>query len=124
MHWSIAKRSLGIYALLLGCGVGVCAWQWGEHRRFKEAARQALINRGRDITSTLGIVVSSQRRFGNLVAKDRIESALQGLIHEGELESLAIVGATGETIASAGRPVELSPEMMNGRGVYRHDQGL
>jgi signal transduction histidine kinase len=124
MHLPIAKRSLGIYVVLLGCGLGVCAWQWGEHRRFEQAARQALINRGRDITTTLGIVVSSQRRFGNLVAKDRIESALQGLIHEGELESIAIVGATGETIASAGRPVELSPEMMGGRGVYWHDQAL
>jgi signal transduction histidine kinase len=124
MHWSLAKRSISIYVLLLGCGLGVFAWQWGEHRRYEQTARQALINRGRDITSTLGIVVSSQRRFGNLVAKDRIESALQGLIHEGELQSIAIVGATGETIASAGRPVELSPEMLNGRGVHWHDQGL
>jgi signal transduction histidine kinase len=124
MGWPIAKRSLGIYVVLIGCGLGVCAWQWGEHRRFEQAARQALINRGRDITSTLGIVVSSQRRFGNLVAKDRIESALQGLIHAGELESIAIVGATGETIASAGPPVDLTSEMMRGDGVYWHERGL
>jgi len=102
----------------------VCAWQWGEHQRFQQSARQALINRGRDITSTLGIVVSSQRRFGNLVVKDRIESALQGLIHEGELESIAILGATGDTIASAGQPVELTPELTRGGGVYWQEQRL
>lgn len=124
MRWPAAKRSLGIYVALIGGGVAVCAWQWGEHERFKEASGQALINRGRDITSTLGIVVSSQRRFGNLVAKDRIESALQGLIHPGELESVAILGATGETIASAGRPVELTPEMLRAGGVYWREQEL
>jgi signal transduction histidine kinase len=104
--------------------VGVSGWQWGEHRRFKQTSAQALINRGRDITSTLGIVVSSQRRIGNLVAKDRIESALHGLIHPGELESIAILGATGETIASAGRPVELTTEMVRGRGVYWRERDL
>ena len=109
---------------LIGGGAAICAWQWGEHERFKEASSQALINRGRDITSTLGIVVGSQRRYGNLVAKDRIESALQGLIHPGELESIAILGATGETIASAGRPVELTPEMLRARGVYWREHEL
>lgn len=126
MQWPTAKRSqsLGIYLALTIGGVGICAWQWGEHRRFEEAAAQALINRGRDITSTLGIVVGSQRRFGNLVAKDRIESALQGLIHPGELESIAILGATGEPIASAGRPVEVTPEMLRSRGVYWREHEL
>ena len=109
---------------LLGGGAGVCAWQWGEHQRFKEASAQALVNRGRDITSTLGIVVSSQRRFGNLVSKDRIELALQGLIHPGELESVGILGATGETIASAGRAVELTPEMLRAGGVYWREHEL
>ena len=124
MRWIGPKRSVGIYVALIGGGVGICGWQWGEHQRFKESAAQALINRGRDITSTLGIVVSSQRRFGNLVSKDRIELALQGLIHPGELESVAILGATGETIASAGRPVELTPEMLRARGAYWREHEL
>ena len=124
MRWLNPSRSLGIYIVLLACGAGVCAWQWGEHQRFKRSARQALINRGRDITSTLGIVVSSQRRFGNLVVKERIESALQGLIHEGELESIAIVGATGETIASAGPPIELTPEITGSGGVFWQEERL
>jgi signal transduction histidine kinase len=126
MPWPIARRSrnVGIYLTLAVLAAGASGWQWGEHQRFKQAAAQALINRGRDITSTLGIVVSSQRRVGNLVAKDRIESALHGLIHPGELESIAILGATGETIASAGRPVELTTEMVQGRGVYWREREL
>ncbi len=118
MRWPVAKRSLGVYLILIVFGLGVCGWQVEEHLRLKRTAAQALINRGRDITSTLGVVVRSQRRFGLVVSKDRIESALQDLVRPGVLESIAILGATGETIASAGRPVELTPEMLRQRGVY------
>ncbi|HTZ19329.1 MAG TPA: HAMP domain-containing sensor histidine kinase [Opitutaceae bacterium] len=124
MRWPVAKRSLGVYAILIVFGVGVCGWQVEEHLRLKQTAAQALINRGRDITSTLGVVVRSQRRFGLVVSKDRIESALQDLVRPGVLESIAILGSTGETIASAGRPVELTPEMLRQRGVYWHEHTL
>ncbi len=124
MRWSLAQRSLGVYAALIIGALGIAVWQWQEHQRFERTASEALVNRGRDITSTLGIVVSSQRRYGNLVVKDRIESALQGLIHPGELESIAILSTNGETIASAGRPVELTPEMMKARGVYWRENEL
>jgi len=124
MRWPVAKRSLGVYLILIAFGLGVCGWQMEEHLRLKQTAAQALINRGRDITSTLGVVVRSQRRFGLVVSKDRIESSLQDLVHPGVLESIAILGATGETIASAGRPVELTPEMLRQRGVYWHEHTL
>lgn len=118
MRWPAFTRSLGLYLALIAVSAGVCAWQWGEHRRFKQSAAQALINRGRDITSTLGVVVRSQRRFGLIVSKDRIEAALQDLIRPGELESIVMLGATGETIASAGRSVGLTPEMLRAPGVH------
>lgn len=124
MRWPSPKRSLIVYLTLVGCGFAVCAWQAEEHLRFKRAASLALINRGRDITSTLGVVVRSQRRFGALVSKDRLQSALQDLVRPDELESIAILGATGETIASAGDPIELTPEMLQARGVYWRDRKL
>jgi signal transduction histidine kinase len=124
MRWSAAKRSLGVYIILIVFGLGMCGWQVEEHLRLKRTAAQALIVRGRDITSTLGVVVRSQRRFGFVVSKDRIESALQDLVRPGVLESIAILGATGETIASAGRPVEFTPEMLQQRGVYWHEHTL
>jgi len=124
MRWLATGQRLGIPAALLGVAVALCGWQWSEHRRFREAAVQSLVNRGRDITSTLGIVVRSQRRFGLLVSKERIEASLQPLIQPGKLESIAILGATGETIASAGRAVELTAEMLRARGVFRREQEL
>ena len=124
MRWPVAKRTLGVYIILIAFGLGVCGWQVEEHQRLKQTAAQALINRGRDITSTLGVVVRSQRRFGLVVSKDRIESSLQDLVRPGVLESIAILGATGETIASAGRPVELTPDMLRQRGVYWHENTL
>src|SRR3954467_8362104 len=118
MRWPVAFRSVGVYIALTGVGLGVGVWQWGEHRRFEQTAAEGLIHRGRDITSTLGVVVRSQRRYGGVVSKDRIESALQDLVRPGELESIAILGATGETIASAGKSVEITPEMLRARGVF------
>jgi len=114
----LLNRRFGLLAALCAGVAGLFGWQWGEHRRFEAATAQALVNRGRDITSTLGIIVRSQRRFGLLVARERIESTLQALIHPGDLEGLALLGPTGETIASAGRPIDLSPEALRSRAVH------
>lgn len=118
------NRRSGLLAALCAGVAGLVGWQWGEHRRFEAAAAQALVNRGRDITSTLGIIVRSQRRFGLLVARERIESTLQALIHPGDLEGLALLGPTGETIASAGRPIDLAPEALRARAVHWRGEEL
>ncbi len=121
---STANRRFAIAALFLAAVLAVCGWQAQEHVRFERAAAQALINRGRDITSTLGVVVRSQRRFGGIVSKDRLEATLLDLVRPGDLEAIAILGATGETIASAGPHVELTPEMLRERGVFWRDPTL
>jgi signal transduction histidine kinase len=120
-----AKRRLVIYVTLIACGLAVCAWQVEEHLRFKRTAAEALINRGRDITSTLGVVIRSQRRFGSFVSKERVQSALQDLVRPEELESIAILGATGETIASAGKQTDVTADdMLHARGIYWSDRTL
>jgi signal transduction histidine kinase len=119
-----AKRRLAIYVAIIGCGLAVVGWQAEEHVSFRRDAAQTMINRGRDITSTLGVVIRSQRRFGPVVWKERLQSALQDLVRPEELESIAILGATGETIASAGEPVQLTPEMLRARGAYWHDRSV
>ncbi|MBI5381673.1 MAG: hypothetical protein HZA31_07220 [Opitutae bacterium] len=124
MSWQIAKRSSLVYVALAAVVLGVGAWQTVEHRRVRQAARQELINRGRDITSTLGVVVRSQRRFGLVISKERIESALQDLVRPDYLESIAILGATGEPIVSAGPAVDLTPEMLKERGEFWHHRTL
>ena len=57
----------------------VAAWELAEHDSVKNAGRDALINRTRDITGTLGTFIQSQRRFG-VVSQDRMETALQALV--------------------------------------------
>jgi len=115
-----AKRRFVIYGILIGCGLGVCAWQAEEHFRFKRNAETALINRGRDITSTLGVLLRAQRRiYGSIViSKERLEAALQDLVRPEELESISVLGATGATIASAGTKVVLTPDMLAAGGPY------
>jgi signal transduction histidine kinase len=121
----VAKRRLVVPVTLIALGVAVCGWQAEEHFRFKRNAAEALINRGRDITSTLGVVIRSQRRFGpNVVLKDRLQSALQDLVRPEELESIAILSVNGETIANAGARADLTPEMLQARGVYWRDRTL
>ena len=72
------KRTPLVYRSLLVVWAVVIVWQVLEHHRVKEQARSAVIRRARDISGTLGLVIRSQRRFGGIVSKPRLESALNG----------------------------------------------
>jgi signal transduction histidine kinase len=90
-----------IYGLLLAAWVLVLAWQTAEHFRVRRAARAQLIYRAQDISTTLGVVLRSQRRFG-VLSKERLESALHDLVRPGELNGIALLSAAGNVVASAG----------------------
>ena len=98
-----------IYGLLLGVWVLVIAWQLAEHLRVREEARAALVNRAKDISTTLGIVLRSQRRFGGVVSKERLEASLTELVRQekAELDGIALLNAAGEMVASAGTGIDL-----------------
>ncbi len=98
------QNSTLIYGLLLGVWVLVVAWQVEEHTRVGNAARAALVNRATDISTTLGIVLRSQRRFGGVVSKERLEVSLAELAKQEstELKGIALLNAAGEMVASAG----------------------
>ena len=100
---------MAIWVMLIG-------WQMAEHFRVREAAHAALINRTKDISNTLGLVMRSQRRFG-VISKERLESALKELVKPGELNAIALLNAAGEIVASAGTPVDLQP-----KGVLRQSE--
>jgi len=89
--------------VLVAAWLIIVAWQVAEHSRVRRTARTALINRARDISSTVGIVIRSQRHFG-LISKERLESALSELVSQGELSGVALRNASGEVVASAGEP--------------------
>src|SRR6478735_4262673 len=98
---STRRRNLA-YVLLVIALLIVFVWQAVGHARVKTVARAELINRAKDISTTVGIVLRSQRRFGGVISKERIESALTGLVRPGELNAVALLNASGDVVASAG----------------------
>ncbi|MBM3837090.1 MAG: hypothetical protein FJ398_03860 [Verrucomicrobia bacterium] len=105
----ISRTSL-IYALLAAVWGIVIGWQTLEHQRVKESKRTALLNRPVATAKTLGKVIQSiawDMKSGRLVAKERLETALKGLVTDGELSSIALLNAAGEQVVAAGAPVDL-----------------
>jgi signal transduction histidine kinase len=109
----IGRRSTLIYGLLLAAWVLVLGWQTAEHFRVRRVARAQLIYRAQDISTTLGIVLRSQRRFG-VLSKERLESALHDLVRPGELNGIALLNAAGDVVASAGAPADFQTKGVEG----------
>ena len=100
------KRGLWIYVSLAVAWTVFVSWQFFEHRRVQEASRQNLMSRARAITSTLGLVIRSQRRGGGVVSQERLQTALAELTKADQLESIALLNAENEVVISAGKPVD------------------
>ena len=109
----LARRSTLIYGFLLAAWMLVLGWQTAEHFRVRRAARSALIYRAKDISTTLGIVLRSQRRFG-VISKERLESALNDLVRPGELHGIALLNAAGDVVASAGTLADFQTKAVEG----------
>ena len=91
-----------VYGCLLLAWALVLGWQTAEHFHVKRAARDALIERAKDISTTVGIVLRAQRRFGGVISRERLESALTDLVKPGDLNGLALLNATGSVVVSSG----------------------
>ncbi len=113
------RGSVILYGVLaVACG-GICAWQLAEHSRVKRAARAGLVNRAKAISTTVGLVLKSQRRFIGVISQERLESALNELDKSFELKSVALLNASGEIVASAGvRIANLDPETIRNGAEY------
>ena len=103
-------RGTVIYGLLLGIWLLLVGWQIDEHLRYREEARGALVKQAQDISTTLGIVLRSQRRFGGFVSKERLETSLGELVSQdtNELTGIALLNRTGDVVASAGAGIDSS----------------
>jgi len=111
------QRTRPVYVVLLAVWVLVVIWQMVEHRRVERTVRGALINRSKDISSTVGLVLRSQRRFG-IISQERLESALSALIKQDELTGVSILNPRGEIVASAGTPIDLEWNGLVPSGVH------
>lgn len=98
------RRHALVYGLLLAAWALILVWQTAEHFRVERVARAQLVNRAKDISTTLGIVLRSQRRFGGVISKERLESALTDLVGANELTGIALLNSAGEVVALAGTP--------------------
>ena len=101
------KRSVTVYGLLAAVWVMIGCWQLLEYSRFKDTARTALLDRARDISNSLGVVIRSQSHFGGMIPEPMLEAALQELVKSSELRSVALLNSAGEVVASAGKQTDL-----------------
>jgi signal transduction histidine kinase len=97
-----------VYWILFAAWALIFGWQVLEHRRIETAAKKELRNRAKDISTTVGIVLRSQRRFG-VISKERIEPALAGLVRPNELSAVALLNTAGDIVASA--PTNSDPKV-------------
>ena len=113
----LIRRSLLVYGLLGAVWVLVFGWQVEEHQRVKEAARTDLRNRSKDIANTLSALIRGMR-FRGAIPKERLEPVLKELISgrtnelvkSSVLISIDLLNAANESVASAGRPIDLQRE--------------
>ncbi|MDB6066290.1 MAG: Sensor protein ZraS [Pedosphaera sp.] len=110
----LTRRSWFVYSALLAIWIILIGWQAAEHYRVKRSARNALRHRAEDISNTLGLLMRSQRFFG-VVTKERLESALNELVKQGELISVELLNATNEPVATAGAAIDaqLKAQLLN-----------
>ena len=103
------KRTSIVYGFLLAVWGVIVAWQALEHNRVKDSARSAVINRARATAKPLRGVIQSLGwgRSGRLVEQERLQTALKGLVAEGDILSIALLNAAGEEVVSAGTPIDL-----------------
>jgi len=113
----MSQRTRPVYVILFVLWGVIVLWQNIEHRRVSDAARDALINRAKDISGTVGLVLRSQRHFG-IISEERLESALEALIKPDELTGVALLNARGEVVASAGAPINLESKGLVPTGIH------
>lgn len=104
----ITRRSWVIYGMLMAIWAMLIAWQVAEHMQARQAFQNMIVDRGRSITTTCGLLMRGSRYFG-VVSRERLEAALNQLVDTNELRSVALLNTNGETVASAGVPFEMPP---------------
>jgi signal transduction histidine kinase len=106
----MTRRSWAVYGMLVAIWATLIGWQTAEHLRARKAFHDMLINRGRSISTTCGLLMRTRSFFG-VVNKERLEAALNELVHSytNELRAVELLNGAGYVIAAAGPPIEMPP---------------
>jgi signal transduction histidine kinase len=101
-------RSWAIYGMLVAIWAMLIVWQIAEHTRSSHAFQNMVVDRGRSISTTCGLLMRARSFFG-VVSRERLEAALNELVDTNELRSVELLNTNGEAVASAGVPFEMPP---------------
>ncbi len=106
----LKRRNFLVYGLLVAVWVLVAAWQAADHVRVRQLAREDLRHRAKDVSTTVATTMRAFRRFGSVVSKERLESALSDLLRPGTWEGIALLNDAGDVVASVGELTGLEPK--------------
>jgi signal transduction histidine kinase len=104
------RRNFVVYGLLAGVWVLIAIWQAVDHARVQRLARAELIHSARDVSTTVATTIRAFRRWGGVISKERLESALNDLLRPGEWDGIVLLNEAGDVVASAGMHVNLQPK--------------
>ena len=102
----MTRRSWVVYGMLAAIWAMLIVWQLAEHLRARQAFHNMVVDRGRSISTTCGLLMRARSFFG-VVSRERLEAALNELVNTHELRSVRLLNSDGEAVASAGIPFEL-----------------
>ncbi len=113
----LTRRNSLVYVCLAALWLLVTGWQIEEHLRVRAAARAELRNRSKAISRTLSASIRGMR-FRGTVRQEQLEPLLNELaaggavepVKGGEILSVALLNASGESVASAGQPIDLAQQ--------------
>lgn len=105
-----------VYVVLLAVWAMMIVWQVVEHNHAKHAAKAVLVNRSKDISTTVALVLASTPR--PVITQERLESALNALVTPQELKAVAMLNVEGKVVASAGPGIDA--ELGRLRGSTEH----
>ncbi len=104
------------WAVLLG-------WQTAEHLHARRVLRERVVDRGRSISTTCGLLLRARSFFG-VVYRERLEAALTQLVDTNEVRSVELLNTNGEALAQAGAPLEIPRGTEMGGGVLWSDDSV
>ncbi len=112
----ITVRSWAVYGMLAAIWGGLLGWQVAEHLRVSKEQHNGLIDHARDQSSTCGRLMSAPGVMGGVVSKERLESALNALVHTNDLRSIEVLNKADEVVAAAGLPIGELPRSSDFEG--------
>lgn len=115
----MTRRSWAVMVMLGAIWAMLIAWQAAEHVRARHGFQNMVVDRGRYVSTTCGVLMRS-RSFFSVISRERLESALNELVAQNtnELHAIQLLNTNGEAVASAGISFEMPPRNELEGGVY------